>query len=262
MAEDRWDDERRGDERREDDEPRGVTRRHDGPYYSDRGWGEAPRIGSTGMGARHIGNMGTSGRYYEDHDRRAEYGGYQGGVPGWGPGLGRRRASRAEPESDRREDDERRRAMEEERRVGGPYTDYGRAFGGFGAGGGYTPDPREGVARHGRSPYDRGADEIRAFFGDADAERRLDWDSATEGPHRGRGPKGYRRSDERIREDVSDRLTDDAFVDASEVEVEVSGGEVTLNGWVASRAAKRRAEDCADSVMGVCHVQNNLRVGA
>jgi hypothetical protein len=80
------------------------------------------------------------------------------------------------------------------------------------------------------------------------------------GPHRGRGPRGYQRSDERIREDVSDRLTEDPHIDASDVEVAVQGGEVTLSGHVDSRSAKRHAEDIAESVSGVAHVQNNLRV--
>lgn len=78
--------------------------------------------------------------------------------------------------------------------------------------------------------------------------------------HRGRGPKNYRRSDKRIHEDVSDRLTDDRHVDASDIEVSVSDREVTLSGEVDSRQAKRHAEDCADSVAGVEHVQNDLRV--
>jgi hypothetical protein len=80
------------------------------------------------------------------------------------------------------------------------------------------------------------------------------------GQHRGRGPRGYKRSDARIREDVSDRLSDDGLVDASEIEVTVEGAEVTLNGTVESREQKRRAEDCAESVSGVVHVQNNLRL--
>jgi osmotically-inducible protein OsmY len=85
-------------------------------------------------------------------------------------------------------------------------------------------------------------------------------DDARPGDHRGRGPKGYARSDERIREDVSDRLTDDPHVDASEVEVTVQDREVTLSGTVNSRFEKRHAEDIAESVSGVTHVQNNLRV--
>lgn len=80
------------------------------------------------------------------------------------------------------------------------------------------------------------------------------------GLHRGRGPRAYTRSDERIREDVNDRLTDDSWLDASEIEVQVAKGEVTLTGTVNSRNDKRRAEDLADDVSGVKHVQNNLRV--
>lgn len=79
--------------------------------------------------------------------------------------------------------------------------------------------------------------------------------------HRGRGPKGYLRSDDRIREDVCDCLTDDPHIDASEVEVSVKNGEVTLNGTIESRAARRHAEELTEDLSGVKHVQNNLRVG-
>lgn len=80
--------------------------------------------------------------------------------------------------------------------------------------------------------------------------------------HRGRGPKNYKRSDERIHDDVCQRLTDDPWLDASEVEVGVSAGEVTLTGSVESREAKRRAEDLAEDLAGVTNVKNDLRVGA
>ena len=78
--------------------------------------------------------------------------------------------------------------------------------------------------------------------------------------HAGRGPKGYVRSDERIREDVCERLTYDPDVDASDIEVSVSDCEVTLAGTVASRHEKRRAEDCAEGIRGVRDVRNNLRI--
>jgi osmotically-inducible protein OsmY len=80
------------------------------------------------------------------------------------------------------------------------------------------------------------------------------------GEHRGRGPKNYTRSDDRIREDVNDRLGDDDWIDASEIDVQVSSGDVTLTGTVNSRNEKRRAEDIVEQVSGVKHVQNNLRV--
>lgn len=105
-----------------------------------------------------------------------------------------------------------------------------------------------------RGFFDKAADEVQTWFGDEDAERRRERD------HRGKGPRNYSRSDERIAEDVNQRLADDHHLDASDIEVSVSTREVTLNGTVDSRSAKRHAEDCADAVSGVEHVQNNLRV--
>ena len=78
--------------------------------------------------------------------------------------------------------------------------------------------------------------------------------------YRGRGPKNYQRSDERIREEVCERLTMDHDIDATELEVEVQSGVVVLSGSVNERHAKRLAEDIADSVRGVKDVQNNIRV--
>jgi hypothetical protein len=233
---DRWNEDRRFEpDRFEDERP---TRRPQEP--PGRSFERAPRIGPTGMVSGDWTDQLGPGRYYDDYDRRAEYGGYQGGSADYGletdrtagparPYAGTGRQAPRNPAQPRRD------LIDEERQIGGPYTDYGRAAGDYGPGGGYaTPQ------------------------GDAPRESR----SFVEGPHRGRGPKGYKRSDERIFEDVNDRLTDDPMVDASDVEVRVENGEVTLNGTVASRFAKRRAEDCADSVAGVGHVQNNLRIDA
>jgi osmotically-inducible protein OsmY len=80
------------------------------------------------------------------------------------------------------------------------------------------------------------------------------------GGYRGRGPRNYRRSDERITEEINDRLTDHDELDAEEIEVNVTGGEVILTGTVDSRESKRLAEDLAESVAGVMQVQNQLRV--
>ena len=80
------------------------------------------------------------------------------------------------------------------------------------------------------------------------------------GQFSGRGPKGYQRSDERIREDVSDRLTEHGDLDASGIEVNVSQGVVTLSGSVDDRWGKRLAEDVAERVSGVRDVMNQLRV--
>jgi HSP20 family molecular chaperone IbpA len=55
-------------------------------------------------------------------------------------------------------------------------------------------------------------------------------------------------------------LTDDPYVDASEIEVQVQNGEVSLNGSVENRNQRHRAELIAEQVSGVIHLQNNLRV--
>jgi osmotically-inducible protein OsmY len=113
--------------------------------------------------------------------------------------------------------------------------------------------------RDNRDWFDRAGDEVASWFGDKDAEHRRRIDHYRE-QHRGKGPKGYRRSDGRIEEDVNDRLSYDSWVDASDIEVKVSSGEVTLTGTVYDRFAKRRAEDIAESIPGVTNVENRIRV--
>lgn len=137
------------------------------------------------------------------------------------------------------------------------------------------PDPADERAE--REPMYRGRDDDGATGwrrgGDWDSGRRETWPEDRGdvtprhglGPgggwHVGKGPSGYTRSDERIREDVCDRLTDDPYVDATNIEVAVQGGEVTLSGRVDRRADKRRAEDIAERISGVREVNNRLRIG-
>lgn len=85
---------------------------------------------------------------------------------------------------------------------------------------------------------------------------------STRGRFTGRGPKGYTRSDERIREDVSDRLEQHGEIDATEIEVRVSNGEVTLEGIVEDRWMKRMAEDLVEECSGVKQVNNRIRIHA
>lgn len=80
------------------------------------------------------------------------------------------------------------------------------------------------------------------------------------GPFAGRGPKSYRRADERIMEDVCEMMTRHPALDASDIEVQVADGEVTLEGTVADRRAKRLAEDVAEGATGVRDVHNRLRL--
>jgi osmotically-inducible protein OsmY len=79
------------------------------------------------------------------------------------------------------------------------------------------------------------------------------------GRYRGRGPKGYLRSDERLHESVCERLTDDPDVDASEVSVQCKEGVVTLEGTVPTRWMKYRIEEVAEACPGVTEVRNNVR---
>ena len=78
--------------------------------------------------------------------------------------------------------------------------------------------------------------------------------------HAGRGPRGYQRTDERILDDAHDRLERDGWVDATDVEVSINAGEISLRGTVETREMRRRAEDIVDSISGVRHVTNDLRV--
>lgn len=78
--------------------------------------------------------------------------------------------------------------------------------------------------------------------------------------YRGVGPRNYTRSDERIREDLNERLTDAHDIDASMLTVEVNNGVATLTGTVDERWMKHRAEDIADGCTGVRDVRNNIQV--
>jgi hypothetical protein len=146
----------------------------------------------------------------------------------------------------------------------------------LGAGGAYDPDHEYRAHRYQHSgdyeePYgnrpmpgehaDRGRDR---HITHRQAEEDHAWSEPSSwyggGRYRGVGPKGYARSDDRIRELVCDDLMDDPWLDASRIEVAVKDGEVTLSGSVETRDAKRLAEDLAEHAGGVKHVQNNLRV--
>jgi hypothetical protein len=82
------------------------------------------------------------------------------------------------------------------------------------------------------------------------------------GPYTGRGPKGYKRSDQQIIEEASQRLERDGEIDATGIEVLAEDGIITLRGTVDDRATKRRAEECVESVYGVRDVMNELRVSS
>jgi osmotically-inducible protein OsmY len=130
-------------------------------------------------------------------------------------------------------------------------------------------DPRRGLPeRLGGVPYRQRGFGDTSRYANADRSSTTSWNSPSHGighdalrpNYTGRGPRGYQRTDDRIREDVCDWLTDDPRIDASDVEVQVMRGEVTLAGSVRSRDEKRFAEDVVERITGVREVNNGLKV--
>ncbi|MGC1244346.1 MAG: BON domain-containing protein [Chryseosolibacter sp.] len=230
---------RQGSDHNYGDVNRGIS-----SAYSDFGGDYSSKSGSRNLYDRE--NMGSSRRDYENKENRiggANYdrygdrgrfdqGQYYGGGHGgfsYGSNYGRPGYGRSDY---------------------GEQRDYGR---------GRNRDYGSGDSEE-RSWWDRTTDEVSSWFGDEDAERRRERDRNLRGAYRGKGPRNYSRSDDRIKEDINDRLSDDPFVDASDIDVTVTNGEVTLTGTVDHRSTKRRAEDLAESVSGVKNVENRIRV--
>jgi osmotically-inducible protein OsmY len=113
--------------------------------------------------------------------------------------------------------------------------------------GGYTPQEYSGAGNWSGAASSSGRYQPQQNFGPQQS-------------FRGRSPKGYARSDERIKEDICERLTEDPNIDASEISIEVQGGIVTLEGTVEDRMQKHRAEDMVDACSGVKDVHNRLTV--
>lgn len=243
-----------------------TNRTDDGSGYAYGGYPEA------GFGPRDSGRHGDYGRSGRERTERGHYSAnhprdYAGND--WNRSYGSRRYWNDERYGARSDEDryrsarDRDRSDEYERQSAWAYMGYADPYGWptylpYAAGDfGRSTYDRSGYAPRGRGErgfFERAGDEVLSWFGDEDAQRRRERD------HRGRGPTDYIRSDDRIREDVNDRLTEDYWIDASRIGVTVSGGEVTLDGSVDGKRSKRRAEDLADDVTGVKHVQNNLRV--
>jgi len=168
------------------------------------------------------GNYGQGGREFNRGDWGSS-GGYGGRSEGWNyQNPGRRETARHESFS--------------------PYYEAGQTGGAWGGGLG---------ASFGGSVQPSWGGEMGGYTGGQ---------SQQHGSHSGRGPKNYTRSDDRIREDVNERLTQHPHIDATEIDIEVRNGEVTIKGTVEDRNAKRMTEDIAEGVSGVKQVHNQLRV--
>jgi osmotically-inducible protein OsmY len=69
-----------------------------------------------------------------------------------------------------------------------------------------------------------------------------------------------RRPDESLAREIHEVLTNDPELDATEIEVQVEGGAVTLLGKVVSSDAKLLAEELTESFPGVREVHNRLMI--
>ncbi len=80
------------------------------------------------------------------------------------------------------------------------------------------------------------------------------------GDYSGKGPKNYKRSDQRIYEDICELLNQATEVDARDIEVLVHRGEVTLKGTVPNHRMKLLAEKCIEDCPGIQETINQIRV--
>lgn len=134
--------------------------------------------------------------------------------------------------------------------------------------GGYTRSeyPEDSYLRHGQyapGGYSMGYQQAGATLNTQNWQEREGAQRGAFGlrsTHRGRGPQGYTRSDERIKEDICERLSEHHYIDASQIRVEVSQGVVTLEGSVYDRWQKYQTEDLVDATSGVNDIQNRLNV--
>lgn len=140
--------------------------------------------------------------------------------------------------------------------VGSPSSNLGGSgFTGSDFGG--LPQDRD---RHFGNAVDRGGRVVPTRYGFQGTDMGMGARELDRGPHYGKGPKGYKRSDERTRDDACDAIAHFGHVDASDVEVKVADGIVTLSGTVANRRDKRALEHVVEVCLGVEDVHNELRV--
>jgi hypothetical protein len=214
-----------------------------------------------------VRGIGTRG--WSERPEPYGYGQYQDEEPGrgWAPEGGRREFSGSQRQLGRqgRYGNEPRRYRSGSfsgSEFGGPMQDrpdepmgrdyaYGSAFGTSRGRGGQFGTGRESGS--GYSEYPNETREYRGSFAERGEGR---------GRFAGKGPKGYQRNDERIKEDINEDLTQHPDLDATEIMVQVRSGEVTLTGTVDDRQSKRIAEEIAERVSGVKDVQNQIRVGS
>jgi osmotically-inducible protein OsmY len=74
------------------------------------------------------------------------------------------------------------------------------------------------------------------------------------------GDAGSKLNDQKIKEIVSDVLLHSHEVDASEIEIDVQDGVVTMNGYISSKGMLKVAEDLVGSIPCVEDVFTQLKI--
>ncbi|MEX2217937.1 MAG: BON domain-containing protein [Phycisphaerales bacterium] len=138
---------------------------------------------------------------------------------------------------------------------------YGSPAGGYGGQGyqpqqqGYGPQAYQGQ-QFGQGQFGRPGPQQ----GSAGGPRSAGAMPAKREDRRRKGPRNYQRSDERLRDEVYDRLIQQTDIDVSEIECTITGGVVSLEGTVESRWERHQIEDLVDTVWGTRDIRNNLRI--
>lgn len=76
----------------------------------------------------------------------------------------------------------------------------------------------------------------------------------------GFGPKGYRRSDQKLKDEARLLLNQDPILDSSNINIEVFNNVIYLRGFVDSRKDKKRAELLIEDIFGIEDIQNQLKI--
>lgn len=124
----------------------------------------------------------------------------------------------------------------------------------------YSPTGQSEWSRGSVTPFDDDVvlSERHYQLGRSHFEGRSQFSREIQKDYTGKGPSNYRRSDERIQDDTSDALYRCAEVDASDIEVSVKAGIVTLSGTVETRIDKKVAELTVERIPGVVDVDNRI----
>ncbi len=226
--------------------------------WSDEGGGRSDEGRNRGRGQQ----QPRDGRFSDDEDQNDRF--EMGGGSQQGSNSGRSGAGRGDMYGNR--DDQSRTS-------GNGYGNGGDRSGMSGRGGcqNDNSESRSGMSgmggnnKDGRSSmsgnqYGRNENSSGMRSGGRDGSDNMFGSGQRAGAHAGKGPKGWQRSDERMQEEINEALARDEHLDASEIEVKASGGEVTLTGTVTDRESKRMAEDVVERVFGVTDVHNQIRV--